>query len=395
MTIANGRGITSYPRFQQTRIEGGPTRARGLRAVLGCANPILVQLHKILIGGTASDGNYVTTIVDDQTGETWVVTTVRATTPSSNADIAAQHAADINALQGLNGVVNAVINGTTAEQVDLTFLHPGITYTVTCTETTATGTITPTKLQTAGGANRKLARAVRSSSFLSGQHVIADLATTSLAADVIGMTLRPQAAGPHNLGSVLAADVDQWISPQAVDVIEEGYAAAKNVSSVAAVARAPVYVVRATTGGDELGQFRSDAEGVAHVVEAAPTAANSTDYVLEIELVDESTGKVVGSHTAFYTSDASATDAEIVDGLIADIDLSELVLSLGVTTANVSDDLEITAPLGYRLNVVNTGTGTLAVADVTAFAMYTIRMDAWKWQEPVAASGVGEVYFGR
>lgn len=107
----------------------------------------VVHEDTVTIGGTASDGNYDT--VFDALTPPVRVRTVRATTPATNANIATQHAADINDLvaTALNGiVVSASANSAVVTIVYADGIDP---QTLTCTETTATGTITASVSATA------------------------------------------------------------------------------------------------------------------------------------------------------------------------------------------------------------------------------------------------------
>ncbi len=99
----------------------------------------------VTIGGTASDGNYVTTINPVAPGASIVITTVRAAgTPATNALIAAAHAADITTLIATTlapYIVSAVAVGAT---VQVRVKHNAPPFTVQNSETTATGTIVTT-----------------------------------------------------------------------------------------------------------------------------------------------------------------------------------------------------------------------------------------------------------
>lgn len=99
-----------------------------------------VHEDTVTIGGTASDGNYDT--VFDQLDPPVRVRTVRSTTPATNANIATQHAADITDLiaTSLAGIVaSASANSAVVTIVYEAGIDP---QTLTCSETTATGTIT-------------------------------------------------------------------------------------------------------------------------------------------------------------------------------------------------------------------------------------------------------------
>lgn len=99
----------------------------------------VVHEDTITIGGTASDGNYDTifTALDPPVR----VRTVRSTTPATNDNIATQHAADITDLiaTSLAGIVeSAAAVGSVVTIVYEDAIDP---QTLSCSETTATGTI--------------------------------------------------------------------------------------------------------------------------------------------------------------------------------------------------------------------------------------------------------------
>jgi hypothetical protein len=106
-----------------------------------------VHEDTITIAGTASDGNYDT--VFDQLDPPVRVRTVRSTTPATNDNIATQHAADITDLiaTSLNGIVASA--SANANVVTIVYEDGIDPQGLTCTETTATGTITPSVSATA------------------------------------------------------------------------------------------------------------------------------------------------------------------------------------------------------------------------------------------------------
>lgn len=107
----------------------------------------VVHEDTITIGGTASDGNYDT--VFDQLDPPVRVRTVRATTPASNDNIATQHAADITDLiaTSLSGIVASA--SANASVVTIVYEAGIAPQGLTCTETTATGTIAASVAATA------------------------------------------------------------------------------------------------------------------------------------------------------------------------------------------------------------------------------------------------------
>lgn len=91
-------------------------------------------------------------------------------------------------------------------------------------------------------------------------------------------------------------------------------------------------------------------------VKLTPTVANSTAYSIVVK-----TNAI--SRTYTYTSDGSATAAEIVDGLVALIN-ADTTMDNYVTSANVSNVLHVTEVVPCGLEVTSVGAGVLAVTNM-------------------------------
>ncbi len=89
----------------------------------------------------------------------------------------------------------------------------------------------------------------------------------------------------------------------------------------------PIWIEQ--TAGDNLGKAYNSSGSSAHTLTVTPTAANDTDYQLVITVDDQ----VV---VAEYTSDGTATVAEITAGLTAELDANTQA-SLLTTTDNGTD----------------------------------------------------------
>lgn len=390
MGINQGIGQTSYSRNQGTQRKGRPATITPPET-FSAVNPILAQVGTVTIGGTASDGNYVLNILDVILGVTHTVTVVRATTPSSNANIATALAAAIAADGDLRNIVSVADD--LAAVLTLTFLHAGRVYTVTTSETTATGTIVWAETQAPGGSALSVARFVRYGTEVGNQKAVQALTTTSLAADVVAYLLTPQAE-IANQGGILATDEDQYLAGDMVNGAYRGKVMAENVGGAGSDGGF-VFVVVSTAGGDELGEMRADADGTAHVMEASPAAGNDLHYNLSIALIDLSTGETVHSETIGVLSDGSGTAAEVTDAAVIKVDASALVTQHGCTSANVSDDIEITAPIGFRLDVADGGgAGVFTVAQITALVQNTIRLPKAqaRLDQDIAANATGRIY---
>lgn len=121
-----------------------------------------------------------------------------------------------------------------------------------------------------------------------------------------------------------------------------------------------VYVRYSTNGTGKLivGAVRNDPDGVAQVTTVTPTAANSTEYSLRVQL---SNGK---SYTFSMVGDGSASATEIVTGLktamAADAAFTAAVVATGTTTLILTGQVA-----GDAFVVSEVSDGVLAVVATT------------------------------
>ncbi len=103
-----------------------------------------------------------------------------------------------------------------------------------------------------------------------------------------------------------------------------------------------------------------------------PTAANNTVYTVTIQVYKESDwgyfGPILQTFTASYTSDGTATVAEITAGLTTAI--NAIGAAFGVTATDGTTLVTVTSntTIPQNINCISTGAGTLAVAQTVAFA---------------------------
>lgn len=158
------------------------------------------------------------------------------------------------------------------------------------------------------------------------------------------------------------------------------------VAVEAAVARGDrVYFRNVIAGAEVAGEFRADGDGTAQVTTVTPTAANSTEYRLQISLDD-------GQEFEFVTtSDASATAAEIVTALtaliVAEGRLTGLVTASGTTTLVLTGDKGVSFRAGSE-----DSTGTLAAALTTPLASDCILIKNAKWVVGGSSVAAVELY---
>lgn len=151
-----------------------------------------------------------------------------------------------------------------------------------------------------------------------------------------------------------------------------------------------VYVrYAASTNGNTgvVGSFRADADGVAAVVTATPTAADTTLFRLLV-FVDERA-------YSFEVNSGSGSSATSICGLFrtamaADAGFSQRVTASGTATLILTNNRQ-----NEKLVVSSSGSaGTIAVALTTAPSGTARRVRSARWlSSGTAAVGIGEIYF--
>ena len=135
---------------------------------------------------------------------------------------------------------------------------------------------------------------------------------------------------------------------------------------------------RAVVGGSEVaGAFRNDADGLAQVTTATPTAANSTQYGLSVSVLGPD-GKSKGSWGFTALSDGSGDATEICDAfrtvMQADTAFNALVTSTGTATLVLTS-----ADKANTFIVTSTGTGVITIVATTAAAPDCIELLNAQW----------------
>jgi hypothetical protein len=117
---------------------------------------------------------------------------------------------------------------------------------------------------------------------------------------------------------------------------------------------------------------QAGAAGTSRSQTLTPTATNSTVYSVTIQVYKESDwgyfGPSLQTFTASYTSDASATVAEITAGLTTAI--NAIGVAYGVTATDGTTLVTVTSntTVPQNINCLSVGAGTIAVAQTVAFA---------------------------
>ncbi len=400
MSIANGIGITSYRGDQPKALEGSPGSFEP-PLVEPVAVPQLPQRSRVAIGGTPADGNYSTTVRGPD-GIEHTVTTVRATTPATNANLATQHRLDLLAAAALSNIVDDVAV-TSSTNVDITFKHAGTAYEVT-TSPPSGATMAVSQLQAPAGTDIPVGRFMVYGAELSDAPSSAySPATVQLPsgttdeADIVGITLRPLGAITRT-GSTDPDTADMFEAPGMADLAFDGFVNMRNVGA-AAQRRGRVYCVVSTAGGDELGQASGGNlggdQGVAQVATLTPGAGqNSVEVSVQIRIL---TGDHAGESIVLSAlADGSMTATEVCDAwrtqLNADAVMSALLVDSGTSTCVLTAaDPSITFDVN---NVQGTVTIDLATTAGATYALPLSKSRCW-WDEPTAHGEIGRVYFKR
>jgi len=116
---------------------------------------------------------------------------------------------------------------------------------------------------------------------------------------------------------------------------------------------------------------QAGAAGASRVQTLTPTAANTTVYSVTISVYKESDlgyfGPSLVNFTVSFTSDASATVAEITAGLTTAINLVGVPFGVSATDNTTSVSVTSTTTVPQNINCISNGAGTIAVAQSTAF----------------------------
>lgn len=116
---------------------------------------------------------------------------------------------------------------------------------------------------------------------------------------------------------------------------------------------------------------QAGAAGASRAMTLTPTAANNAIYSVTISVFKESDwgyfGPALQTFTVSFTSDASATVAEITAGLTNAINL--VGAAFGVTATDGTTLVTVTSntTVPQNINIISTGVGVIAVAQSTAF----------------------------
>ncbi len=201
------------------------------------------------------------------------------------------------------------------------------------------------------------------------------------AAACIGVTLLSQSIESSATGD------PQYPVGSDVPVLKKGRVWVQVTEAV--VAGSPVYVRYATgladTGDVDKGGFSDTGDGTAQVSTLTPTAVNATRYT--VNLSGKTLAGAAYSEVFTYDSDADATAAEIVAGLLALINASTVpVTASGTSTLILTAD---TAGVPFTVDA----DPNLSVAATTANAATAERLLGAEFVTSASADGLAVVEF--
>lgn len=406
-TIQNGRGLHTFSQYPEELEPGVP---QGAGQDHSYENALLPQISTCTWSAVAdvSDeivvGQTIRTTLTDPDGvayvNDYVLTADDNTAGTDGAGLALMATRQAASLEADPDLMNIASFSASGAVMTATWLHPDLrgnwTFAATVVPAAAETTLVTTEAtsQSTGGAVIPMARFVARATPVSGGKRRCTLPQNASAV-LAGIALRDMTVTRGT--SLLSAATNDYPIGSMVAVREQGGVPMVNVGDATAQAGDPVYAVVSTTGGDALGEARSDRDGTADVWTITPTAAN--DAVFSFEVVfppwdgEPAESFVVGN----VTSDGSGTQTEISDALKAVIAtagyarLRELVSVSATGAATVIlTGLQLGRP--FVVNDVSEAGDFTSITNTTAAAQYTKRALGARWREVTPSGSVGTVY---
>jgi hypothetical protein len=402
-TIQNGTGILRgrLARYQQPYVEGDP---QGLGLDRPFCNPWLPQISTITLSATADVSDEIVAgqvweiVLTDPDGVEYETTyTVTADDNTAGTDgaglahMATQLAAALEANPELDNIVSATASGAV---ITLTWLHANAgewTVSATCTPAAAEAVLTDTVAtsQDAGGSNLPMGRFVQygtphNDAFEGPPRASLLSSATSV---IAGIALRDMTkVRPFDTSTTA---VNAYVPGDAVGVRQTGEVAMVNRGSAAAVAGGPVYAVISTSGGQALGQARSDAAGTADVWTLTPSAANDAVYGITVTFPAWNGESAQVYVVPPVTADGSATAAEIVALLAASIATVSALAAL-VTVSGTNTLILTGNDLGRPFVVSDSAEAGdfTSITHTTTAAAYTRLIPGAYWVRPCPVNAI-------
>lgn len=318
--------------------------------------------------------------------------TQTAAASATLANTAALAAGTISTVAGvgsatrLREIASVSVNGAT---LTFTGINPGATFTVSAS-TTGSGTFTVTTVTDAAASN------LRVGTFVARDGLAADGKTPKVRALTSSDTLASIWGVVADGNRAVAIDPDSGYTYRSYkpgrDVPILPLEGAFTAYAEAAVDLGDDIWVRTTVSGSEVaGAVNDTPDYTAEVVTLTPTAANTTLYDGEV-LVYDIDGTLLASTLYNYTSDGSATAAEIVTGIAADLDAGDVADYLATSG---TDDLILTSSgPGYKIvHAPGDGAGVIATVLTTPGACDHLRLKKGKFGSTTSVAGSAIVDF--
>jgi len=239
--------------------------------------------------------------------------------------------AGVSALTRIGEILESIVNATGTLTAKGTIA--GETYDVSYT-TEAGGSVTPTVTVDASGVDMQIGIfAVKYGLAADG---VTPLIRAPQAGDTVDMFFGIVADGGRNIQAIDAqAGYTARYYSRGADVpiipIGGGHAEWTAISEGAVDFDDDVWVRIVATGSEIAGAVNDDPDFVGQLVTVTPTVANTTQYK-GVVLVYGGAGELLASAYYDYTSDGTATDAEIVAGIQADLTGLASFVTVGGTT---------------------------------------------------------------
>jgi hypothetical protein len=369
---------TEYKNVLDDSIEGAPYGTR--RNSRSMTLPWQAQSTQIRIGALET-GNLVINVVDDETQQSYSITVALSTTTAATSldemVTAAQANVDFNNL--------FTFSEDASQDFQMDARHANRTYTVT---TTPPGSMTAvvSSLQAAGGSGLEFGRLVARGS---GDDEFEALTATSTLANIVGGLFRTDGNHLHSLENDTPSAVDASDRGRTYSVMYDGGMTVKVEDAVTPASK--VYVRRAQTGSvGAVGRVRATPAGTAQVVTATPTAANDTNYALQIHFTS---GPAKGeTHVIQALGDGSATATEICNDLRTSLNSNARLAAL-ITESGTATLILTASAVDTEFEVEDVGAGDFAsITETTARDDDTIDISSIaEFESTAAADGLARL----
>ena len=370
--------LTQYNATHSKAIAGQPVG--DWRESRPMALPWLPQITTVTTANGAVTDDWVITIVDDETGQTYSVTAAGSGTEATlDANMEAAFAAHAK----LPSLFTLGVTSVSDVVATFTAKHANRTYTFSATGGTGANTIANS--QEAGGSGIEFGLMVAQGT---GDKEYRALTSTDTLEDLVGILFRTDGNHFHSLENDTTSAVDASQRGKTMAIMEKGRVWVTAQDAVAP--GEPVFVRRAqTSSAGQVGGFLSAPAGGAQVATVTPTAAE-LDFMILIEYTPPGgTPQAVPLLSA--NPDGSATATEIADAWRTAAATAQADGVLAGFTFGGTSTLTITGPAGESFRVSDVGEGVSAVADTTPADVDALYVPFCRWESTASAGQLAEL----